>query len=117
MNEVMACAWNKDSKTSFRVQFEKNIWWLGAFSVPKEMHEVLAWTFYRTPWITNIIKRQIDGQLLDVDNKGTFKVDWHLGGDLKTIKCILVCAQGALTKFPCLYCTAQIDIPKNKRQV
>ena len=65
----------------------------GAFKVPKETHEVLKWIFDRAPWITDVIKRQIDGQLLDVGNKGQFTVDWHLGGDLKTIKCMLGCAQ------------------------
>lgn len=115
MNEAMACAWDKHSKPSFKVQSEKDAWWLGAFEVPKETHEVLAWIFDRTPWITEVIRKQIDGQLLDVENKGKFKVDWHLGGDLKTIKCMLGCAQGALTKFPCPYCTAQIDTSKNKK--
>ena len=117
MNEAMACAWNKNCVPSFRVQSEKEVWWLGAFEVPKETHEVLTWIFDRAPWITDVIKRQIDGQLLDVGNKGQFTVDWHLGGDLKTIKCMLGCAQGALTKYPCPYCKAQIEVPKKKKTV
>ena len=113
----MACAFNKNCVPSFRVQSEKEVWWLGAFEVPKETHEVLSWIFDRAPWITDVIKRQIDGQLLDVGNKGQFTVDWHLGGDLKTIKCMLGCAQGALTKYPCPYCKAQIEVPKKKKTV
>ena len=70
MNEAMACAWNKNCVPSFRVQSEKEVWWLGAFEVPKETHEVLTWIFDRATWITDVIKRQIDGQLLDVGNKG-----------------------------------------------
>lgn len=43
------------------------------------------------------------------------KVDWHLGGDLKTIKCMMGCAQGATSRWPCPYCNAQIDIPRQKK--
>ena len=31
-------------------------------------------------------------------------VEWHLGGDLKIIKCILGCKQGASSLLPCPYC-------------
>ena len=33
------------SKPTFSVQTERDIWWLGAFEVPKETHEVLAFVF------------------------------------------------------------------------
>ena len=68
----------------------------GEFEVPKETHGVLAWMFNRLPFITDVMKAQIAGENLDVDGIGTFDVDWHLGGDLKTIKCMLGCKKGAL---------------------
>ena len=42
---------------------------------------------------------------LEVEGVGTFDVDWHLGGDLKTIKCLLGCKQGANSLYPCPFCT------------
>ena len=30
---------------------------------------------------------------------------------------MLGCAQGALTKYPCPYCKAQIEVPKKKKTV
>ncbi len=74
---------------SFYVQSEKEIWWAGAFEVPKETHEVLSWMFERTPQFTEVIKAQLAGEKLEVQGVGTFNVEWHLGGDLKTIKCFL----------------------------
>ena len=35
---------------------------------------------------------------------GAFKIEWHLGGDLKTLKCMLGTKHGANTLFPCIYC-------------
>ena len=70
MNGAMACAWNKNSFPNYRVQSEKEVWWLGAFEDPKETHEILTWIFDRAPWITDVIKRQIDGPILDVESKG-----------------------------------------------
>lgn len=109
MNEAMFLAkidalGNQSQKPSFSVQSEKEIWWLGAFEVPKETHEVLAWVFSMIPWITEVIKAQIEGEKLEIDRIGTFDVEWHLGGDLKTIKCILGCKQGASSLLPCPYC-------------
>ena len=89
---------------SFSVQSEKEIWWLGAFEVPKETHDVLAWMFSRIPFVTDVIQAQIAGEKLDVPGIGTFNVDWHLGGDLKTIKCMLGCKQGANSLYPCPFC-------------
>ena len=89
---------------SFSVQSEKEIWWLGAFEVPKETHDVLAWMFSRIPFITDVIQAQIAGERLDVLGVGIFDVDWHLGGDLKTIKCMLGCKQGANSLYPCPFC-------------
>jgi hypothetical protein len=110
MNEAIVCAKRVDAGVqsnfpSFSVQSEKDIWWLGAFEVPKETHEVLAWMFARIPWITEVIHTQLAGEKLDVEGFGTFDVEWHLGGDLKTIKCFLGCKQGANSLYPCPFCT------------
>lgn len=35
---------------------------------------------------------------------GQYKVEWHFGGDLKTLKCMLNVLKGANSKSPCLYC-------------
>ncbi len=88
----------------FNVQSEKEIWWLGAFEVPKETHEVLAWVFQRIPCNTKVIKSQIAGEHLMVEGFGSFVIDWHLGGDLKTIKCMLGFTPRANTHFPCPFC-------------
>ena len=113
MKEAMDVAF-KDSSTermkpTFSVQSERDIWWLGAFEVPKESYEVLAFVFERIPWISNIIRNQISGQKLDVEGLGSFYIDWHLGGDLKTIKCMLGCTQGATTPFPCPWCMGKVS--------
>ena len=109
MNEAMFLAkvdaiGDHSPRPSFSVQSEKEIWWLGAFEVPKETHEVLAWVFSMIPWITEVIKAQVEGEKLEVYGIGTFDVEWHLGGDLKTIKCILGCKQGASSLLPYPYC-------------
>lgn len=110
MNEAVVSAKRSSTgvqtnSTSFSVQSEKDIWWLGAFEVPKENHEVLAWMFSRISWITEVIHAQLLGEKLHVEGFGTFNVDWHLGGDLKTIKCMLGCSQGANALYPCPFCT------------
>lgn len=61
-----------------------------------------------------MIKDQISGQKLDVEGMGSFNIEWHLGGDLKTIKCMLGCTQGANTPFPCPWCMGKV-ISKNKK--
>lgn len=109
MNEAMFLAkrtsMEEEHTPSFSVQSEKEIWWLGAIEVPKETHAVLQWIFARIPWITDVIKAQQAGEKLFVDGLGEFDVEWHLGGDLKTIKCLLGCRQGANSLYPCPFCT------------
>ena len=101
---------------TFSVQSEKEIWWLGAFEVPKETHDVLSWMFTRIPFITEVIKAQIAGEKLEVEGLGTFNVDWHLGGDLKTIKCMLGCKQGANCLYPCPFCIRGYKKKRNRNQ-
>ena len=60
--------------------------------------------FNRLPFINDVMKDQIASEKLDVDGIGTFDVDLHLGGDLKTIMCMLGCKPGANSLFPCLFC-------------
>lgn len=94
---------NEKGNTCFGVQSEKNIWWLAAFHLPHETHESLRWYFNHTS-IVDVVRQQQEGQRLHISGLGTFQVEWHLAGDLKTLKCMLGCKQGAMTLFPCIYC-------------
>ena len=99
-------------RENFSVQLEYNTWWLGAFKVDKESHEVLKWVFNETN-TPNIIECQIKGQRLMVEGVGDFIVEWHLAADLKTLKCLSRCDQGRNAKFPCLYCLKKKGKQKN----
>lgn len=90
-------------KEYYGVQSEKNIWWMAAFELPHESHDTLRWYLSRTG-IPDIISQQTGGQMLDVEGQGAFVVEWHMAGDLKTLKCMLGCKLGANTLFPCIYC-------------
>ena len=74
----------------FGVQSEKNIWWLAAFELPHETHDTLTWYFHQTS-IPNIISQQTEGRKLHIQGVGSFDVEWHMAGDLKTLKCMLRC--------------------------
>ena len=39
-----------------------------------------------------------------VEGYGFFAIDWHLGGDLKTIKCMLGSTPRTNTHFHCPFC-------------
>ena len=39
-----------------------------------------------------------------MDDFYDYKVEWHMVGDLKTLKCMYNISKGALAKSPCLYC-------------
>lgn len=100
------------------MQSDRNIWWLLAAEVPHENYDILKWYFDRTG-IPNIIELQQAGQKLDVPGYGAYDIEWHLGGDLKTLKCMLGCKGGANTLFPCIYCChpkmiSDIDIKQDK---
>ena len=77
--------------------------------VPSESFEILYWVFHRTP-IPQIINEQSNGRPLLVENTGSFTVEWHLAGDLKTLKCMYNIAKGANSKSPCLYCMSSSDV-------
>ena len=91
MNKALQFAQgDEEAVQDFSVQSERDIWWLVAFGTPKECHETLKWSFQRVG-ITEIIKRQEEGQTVVVDGLGTFQVEWHLASDLKTWKCLFGC--------------------------
>ena len=62
--------------------------------LPHESHDTLRWYFERAG-IKHIISLQVHGKKLQVSGIGNFDVEWHLGGDLKTLKCMLGCKGGA----------------------
>ena len=87
----------------FSVQSEKNIWWLGAFEVDSEDFKILHWVFHKTS-IPSIINSQEGGTMLHVEGFGDYRVQWHMAGDLKTLKCMYNISKGPIAKSPCLYC-------------
>ena len=87
----------------FSVQYENDIWWLAAFEVAKEGHAILK-AFFNLIEIPDVIRRQSNGEILHVDGYGDFTMEWHLAGDLKTLKCMYCVSNAANAKFPCLYC-------------
>lgn len=93
----------KRAQQYFGVQSEKNIWWLAAFALPHESHDSLTWYFHRTS-IPGTISQQENGAELEVPEIGSFQVEWHMAGDLKTLKCMFGCKLGAGTLHPCIYC-------------
>lgn len=46
----------------------------------------------------------MEGVPLNIPGIGTFNIEWHLAGDLKTLKCMFNVSHGANSKHPCLYC-------------
>lgn len=93
----------RNQQQYYGVQSKKNIWWQSAWALPHESHDTLRWYFAKSG-IDRIISLQVHGQMLQVSGYGDFDVEWHLGGDLKTLKCMLGCKGGANTLFPCIFC-------------
>ena len=87
----------------YGIQSEKNIWWQAEWVLPKENYDTLRWYFEHSG-IQHVISCQVNGQTLDVPGAGCFNIEWHLGGNLKTIKCMLGCKHGANALFSCVYC-------------
>ena len=63
----------------------------------------MNWVFQRT-CIPEVIRAQQVGEELDVEGFGRYKVQWHMAGDLKTLKCMYNVSKGANAKSPCIYC-------------
>lgn len=78
-----------------------------------EDHETLDWVFHHTE-IPRIIKRQVQGENLHVAGKGDFQVEWHMAGDLKTLKCMYNISKGGNSKSPCLYCKESAQVMDSK---
>ena len=73
--------------------------------VDKEDSELLYWAFHQTQ-IPSVIDRKSKGEKLHLLDIGDFSVEWHMAGDLKTLKCMYNIPSGASCKLPCLYCMA-----------
>lgn len=86
----------------YGVQSKKNIWWQAAWVLPKETHDTLRWYFARFG-IQHAISCHVNGEKLDVLGICCFNIEWNLGGNLKTIKCMLGCKMGTNTIFSCVY--------------
>lgn len=71
--------------------------------VDKEDHDILYWAFHQTE-IPSVIKRQSEGEKLVVAGVGDFSIEWHMAGDLKTLKCMYNISKGSSSKTPCIYC-------------
>jgi len=95
MNRALDVAINKDSEEYFSVQAEREIWPIGCFQIPKENFEILSAVFKKNQ-IPSIIQSQNDGRKLVVDGVGEFQIQWHLSGDMKTIKALYGLGNGQL---------------------
>ena len=69
----------------------------------KESYEILKWTFAQTKFL-EVIAAQKSGRPLVVPRIGTFRVEWHLSSDMKTIKCMYGLKGGAMSRFVCVSC-------------
>jgi hypothetical protein len=106
MNRALDPEVIKNDERYFSVQSEQEIWPIACFLVAKESYEVLKWTFSQTKF-PEVIAAQESGQPLVVPDIGTFKVEWHLSADMKTIKCMYGLSGGAMSKFACVYCNQE----------
>ena len=66
-------------------------------------HAILSWVFSQSD-ICNLIASQTNGEKLQVDGFGTFRVEWHMVADLKTVTCMYNMSKGATSKSSCIYC-------------
>lgn len=103
MNRALDPYIQPGSAKYFSVQSEREIWPIASFQVSKESHSVLEWVFGQTR-IPDLIAAQERGQLLTVPEIGSFKVEWHLATDMKTIKCMYGLSHGATSTYCCIYC-------------
>ena len=107
---LMNCALDpeviKNDERYFSVQSEQEIWSIACFLVVKVSYEVLKWTFAQTKF-PEVIAAQELGQPLVVPDIGTFKVEWRLNVNMKTIKCMYGLKGGVMSKFACVYCNQE----------
>ena len=111
MNRVVDPSMTTDSEKYFSVQSEQEIWPIACFQVLKETHEILKWMFEHTDFLA-IIQSQGDGKELEVPDVDSFKVEWHLTADMKTIKCMYGLSHGSNAKHSCIYCLQERHRPQ-----
>ena len=93
MNKSMQYAFDATKMLEFSVQSEKEIWWLVTWDTTP---------FHRCHYTTT------KWSVCSSWNVGEFHVEWHLGGDLKTIKCILGCKLWVCSINPCPMCMKKV---------
>jgi hypothetical protein len=100
----------------FQVQSETEIWPVGMFEVGKEDHAVLKWHLQASD-LNECMKRHNQGEKLKVQfddgSVHTFEVEWHLAGDLKTLKCCAGVKNGAMCEHACLFCMTAREKKQN----
>lgn len=106
MNRALDSSIDPKSEKYFSVQSEREVWPIAAFQIPKESHKILSWVFSQTK-IPSLIDKQERGQMLEVAGIGSFKVEWHMAADMKTVKCMYGLSMGANNPFSCIYCNQQ----------
>lgn len=74
----------------------------------KEDFGILYWVFHQTT-IPSLISAQKNGVVLHVEGFGDYTVEWHMAGDLKTLKCMYNISKGAVATSPCLYCMSNAN--------
>lgn len=83
--------------------------------IDKEDNAILHWVFQQT-LIPSVISEQRKGKILHVEGFGDYTVEWHMAGDLKTLKCMYNVPAGPATiSSPCLYCMSAASVldPRN----
>ena len=103
MNRALSSSNSDTLSEKFSVHSKSHNWWDGAFEVDLEDILVLHWVFNQTT-IPSVINAQERGELLNVQGFGEYKVQWHMAGDLKTLKCMYNIPKGPTAKSPCLCC-------------
>ena len=102
MNRALDSSIDPESDRYFSIQAEREVWPIAAFQIPCETHAILSWVFNLTK-IHAVIKAQGAGQLLEVNEVGSFAVEWHIVADMKTIKAIYGLSQGPNSPQCCIY--------------
>ena len=87
MNHELDCNILKNNERYFTVQSEQYFWLVVSFWVAKESFDILQWVFGHKKFL-DLSQKQGEGQQLEVDGVGTFKVEWYLFAGMNTIKCL-----------------------------
>lgn len=98
MNRALDPTILHDKNRYYSVQSKWDILPVACFQVGKETHEVLKLIFKHTHF-PEIIDKQSASEKLVVDGMGEYNVEWHLSGDLKTLKCLFGVQHGPCAKY------------------